>query len=146
MERIFPPKLQKGDEVRVIAPSKSLGVVGKEDVEQAIKVLQALGLKVTFGAHIYERDEHQTSSVESRLIDLHTAFSDKKVKLVLAAFGGFLFCLNTCSGFVEQAKGFEMEAIAGAVIGGTLLTGGVGNVIGSLFGVFNSQVHRPLTT
>lgn len=89
MERIFPPKLQKGDEVRVIAPSKSLGVVGKEDVEQAIKVLQALGLKVTFGAHIYERDEHQTSSVESRLIDLHTAFSDKKVKLVLAAFGGY---------------------------------------------------------
>ena len=28
-----------------------------------------------------------------------------------------------------------MEAIAAAVIGGTLLTGGVGNVIGSLFGV-----------
>ena len=38
-------------------------------------------------------------------------------------------------GFVEQAKGFEMDAIASSVIGGTLLTGGVGNVIGSLFGV-----------
>jgi len=48
---------------------------------------------------------------------------------------GFVFCLNTTGGFVEQAKGFEMEAIAAAVIGGTLLTGGVGNVIGSLFGV-----------
>ena len=41
--------------------------------------------------------------------------------------------MNTCSGFVEQAKGFEMDAIASSVIGGTLLTGGVGNVIGSLF-------------
>ncbi|MFA6846189.1 MAG: sugar ABC transporter permease YjfF [Sphaerochaetaceae bacterium] len=53
----------------------------------------------------------------------------------LCAIGGILFCLNTCSGFVEQARGFEMEAIAAAVIGGTLLTGGVGNVFGSLFGV-----------
>ncbi len=53
----------------------------------------------------------------------------------LCALGGFLFCLNTCAGFVEQAKGFEMEAIASAVIGGTLLSGGVGNVFGSLFGV-----------
>ena len=54
---------------------------------------------------------------------------------LLCSIGGFLFCLNTCAGFVEQAKGFEMEAIAGSVIGGTLLTGGVGNVFGSLFGV-----------
>jgi len=53
----------------------------------------------------------------------------------LAALAGFVFCLNTSGGFVEQAKGFEMEAIASSVIGGTLLTGGVGNVVGSLFGV-----------
>ncbi len=53
----------------------------------------------------------------------------------LAALAGFVFALNSCGGFVEQARGFEMEAIASAVIGGTLLTGGVGNVIGSLFGV-----------
>ena len=53
----------------------------------------------------------------------------------LASLGGLAFCLNTTSGFVEQAKGFEMEAIASAVIGGTLLTGGVGTVIGTFFGV-----------
>lgn len=53
----------------------------------------------------------------------------------LASLAGFVFCLNTSGGFVELAKGFEMEAIASSVIGGTLLTGGVGNVIGSLFGV-----------
>ena len=53
----------------------------------------------------------------------------------LCGVGGILFCLNTLGGFVEQAKGFEMDAIASSVIGGTLLTGGVGNVIGTLFGV-----------
>ena len=49
--------------------------------------------------------------------------------------GSILFCLNTLGRFVEQAKGFEMDAIASSVIGGTLLTGGVGNVFGTLFGV-----------
>lgn len=53
----------------------------------------------------------------------------------LASLAGFVFCLNTTAGFVEQARGFEMEAIASAVIGGTLLTGGVGTVVGTFFGV-----------
>ena len=45
------------------------------------------------------------------------------------------FCLNTMCGTPTQATGLEMDAISSAVIGGTLLTGGVGNVIGTLFGV-----------
>ena len=53
----------------------------------------------------------------------------------LASLAGLVFCLNTTSGFVEQARGFEMDAIASAVIGGTLLTGGVGTVVGTFFGV-----------
>lgn len=66
----------------------------------------------------------------------------KKIKLkayILSSFltsiGGICFCLNTMAGTTQQASGLEMDAISSAVIGGTLLTGGVGNVIGSLFGV-----------
>lgn len=66
----------------------------------------------------------------------------KKVKLkaymlssFLASIGGICYCLNTMCGTTTQASGLEMDAISSAVIGGTLLTGGVGNVIGSLFGV-----------
>lgn len=66
----------------------------------------------------------------------------KKIKLkayVLSSFlcsiGGICYCMNTMSGNVQQATGLEMDAIASSVIGGTLLTGGVGNVIGSFFGV-----------
>ena len=54
---------------------------------------------------------------------------------VLCSIGGILYCLNTQKGYVQQAKGLEMDAIAAAVIGGTLLTGGVGNVWGTLIGV-----------
>ena len=53
----------------------------------------------------------------------------------LCSIGGVCYCLNTMAGSVTQALGLEMDAISSAVIGGTLLTGGVGNVIGSFFGV-----------
>ncbi len=53
----------------------------------------------------------------------------------LCSIGGICYCLNTMAGSVTQAAGLEMDAISSAVIGGTLLTGGVGNVIGSFFGV-----------
>jgi simple sugar transport system permease protein len=74
----------------------------------------------------------------SRMMGLNV----KRIKLkayvlssVLCSIGGIAYCLNTMSGSVQQATGLEMQAIAAAVIGGTLLTGGVGNVIGSFFGV-----------
>ena len=54
---------------------------------------------------------------------------------VLASIGGICYCLNTMAGSVSQALGLEMDAISSAVIGGTLLTGGVGNVFGSFFGL-----------
>ncbi|MDR0284158.1 MAG: sugar ABC transporter permease YjfF [Propionibacteriaceae bacterium] len=54
---------------------------------------------------------------------------------LLTAYGGFLFCLFSTGGAVEKAQGFEMQAIASSVIGGALLTGGVGNVLGSFVGV-----------
>lgn len=101
-----------------------------------VLVLIFLMLKYTkFGRSIYAIGGNEQSAL---LMGLNVRRTKLKVYILdgfLAAFGGFLFCLNTCSGFVEQAKGFEMEAIAGAVIGGTLLTGGVGNVFGSLAGV-----------
>ncbi len=53
----------------------------------------------------------------------------------LCSIGGICYCLNTMAGSVTQALGLEMDAISSAVIGGTLLTGGVGNVIGTFFGV-----------
>lgn len=55
--------------------------------------------------------------------------------------------MNSCAGFVEQAKGLEMDAISSAVIGGTLLSGGVGTPIGTLFGVLiKGNISSLITT
>lgn len=88
-----------------------------------------------FGRNVYAVGGSEQSALLMGLNVRRTKLQVYVINGFLAALAGFVFCLNTCGGFVEQARGFEMEAIAAAVIGGTLLTGGVGNVIGSLFGV-----------
>ncbi len=88
-----------------------------------------------FGRRFYAIGGSEQSSLLMGINIRRTRFIAYVISGFYCAIGGILFCLNTCSGFVEQAKGFEMDAIASAVIGGTLLTGGVGNVIGSFFGV-----------
>lgn len=101
-----------------------------------VLVLIFIMLKYTkFGRAIYAVGGNEQSALLMGLNVRKTKILVYVLNGFLTAFGGILFCLNTCAGFVEQAKGFEMEAIAAAVIGGTLLTGGVGNVFGSLFGV-----------
>ncbi len=59
---------------------------------------------------------------------------------LLAGIGGFLYLFHTRSGSVQQATGLEMDAIAASIIGGTLLTGGVGNIFGTVFGVLTSGI------
>lgn len=87
---IIPPKLKKGDTVRVIAPARSLGMSWIQAVkEKAIKSFELIGLKLTFGKHVNEVDEFDSSSIESRIEDLHDAFKDKNVKLVITVIGGF---------------------------------------------------------
>ncbi|MBU9851878.1 galactofuranose ABC transporter, permease protein YjfF [Rahnella aceris] len=53
----------------------------------------------------------------------------------LAVLSGIIFSLYTSAGYALAASGVELDAIASVVIGGTLLSGGVGTVLGSLFGV-----------
>ena len=53
----------------------------------------------------------------------------------LAALGGLLYAVYTLSGYAAAAQGLELDAIAAVVIGGTLLTGGVGFVEGTMVGV-----------
>ena len=55
----------------------------------------------------------------------------------LAGIGGFVYFLHVGSGSPSHAMGMEMNAIASSIIGGTMLTGGVGNIIGTFFGVLS---------
>ncbi len=53
----------------------------------------------------------------------------------LPALAGCVYALYTSSGNPTAGTMLELDAIAAAVIGGTLLTGGVGSIAGTLLGV-----------
>ena len=63
-----------------------------------------------------------------------------------AGIGGYLFFLHACSGSPLHAQGAEMNAIASSIIGGTLLSGGVGNIVGTLFGVLSLSTIKNIVT
>ena len=52
-----------------------------------------------------------------------------------SAFAGLVYCVYSSSGNPTAGTGMELDAIAAVVIGGTLLSGGVGYVAGTIFGV-----------
>lgn len=56
---------------------------------------------------------------------------------ILAGIGGYIYFLHVGSGSASHASGMEMNAIASSIIGGTLLTGGVGNLFGTFIGVLS---------
>ena len=88
-----------------------------------------------FGRTIYAIGNNEQSA---KLMGLPVA----RTKLIVYSFGGFcsalggiVFSISLLSGYGGYAPGMEMDAISSVVIGGTLLTGGIGHVIGTLFGV-----------
>ena len=88
-----------------------------------------------FGRTVYAIGNSEQSAM---LMGLPVA----RTKIAVYAFGGFcsalagiVFSISLLSGYGGYAPGMELDAIASVVIGGTMLTGGVGNVIGTLFGV-----------
>lgn len=86
---MIPDKLDFGDEIRVIAPSRSLSIIYKDVYENALNTLVSKGFKVSFSKNSRELDETNSSSIESRVSDLHDAFTDKNVKAILTCIGGF---------------------------------------------------------
>lgn len=85
------PKLKKGDGVRVVAPARSLAMpwINDELKEIALQRFKELGLKLSFAKHVNEIDNFNSSSIKSRVSDLHDAFADKSIKLIITVIGGF---------------------------------------------------------
>lgn len=86
---MIPNKLEYGDEIRVIAPSRSLSKVREDIYDRALDYLTSQGFNVTFSKNCRECDEFNSSSIQSRVDDIHEAFADKNVKMIITCIGGF---------------------------------------------------------
>ncbi|WP_321843441.1 galactofuranose ABC transporter, permease protein YjfF [Paraburkholderia bannensis] len=88
-----------------------------------------------FGRNVYAIGGNERSALLMGLPVARTKIGVYALSGFCSALGGVVFTLYVLSGYGLQAQGMELDAIAATVIGGTLLTGGVGYVIGSVFGV-----------
>ncbi|GAA4929873.1 LD-carboxypeptidase [Nonomuraea thailandensis] len=90
MDMTYPRKLTRGDVVRVVAPSRSRAMVTEHDHTGLIEARFAeLGLTLTYGRHVDERDAFDSSAVASRVADLHDAFADPSVAAIITVIGGY---------------------------------------------------------
>ena len=88
-----------------------------------------------FGRTVYAVGGNQQSAVLMGLRVGRTKVAVYGISGLCSAISGLLFAFYSLSGYSLSAVGTELDAIAAAVIGGTLLSGGVGLIVGSLLGV-----------
>lgn len=87
---LIPARLQQNDEIRIIAPSRTLDCVGGFAANQiAQEKLTQMGFKVTFGNYVSGMTLDGTNSISERIEDIHAAFSDPNVKAIQTVIGGF---------------------------------------------------------
>ncbi len=97
-----------------------------------------------FGRTVYAIGGNEQSAVLMGLPVRSTVIGVYTLSGFCSALGGVVFTFYMLSGYGLHAVGLELDAIAAVVIGGTLLTGGVGYVIGTLFGVLMLGVIQTL--
>lgn len=83
-------KLSPNSHIRILSPSDSIARLGGFEANiSAKKALENLGFRVSFSEHYLESDMLNSSSIKSRVADLHAAFADESVDAILATIGGF---------------------------------------------------------
>ena len=82
-------KLKLGDEIRVIAPSRNLTEVRDVVHHHAVDFWRKEGFHLTFSKNSWEKGKFHSSSIASRVEDIHEAFRDPNVKMIISCLGGF---------------------------------------------------------
>jgi len=104
-------------------------------VAVAVVILMFLLLRYTkLGRGIYAVGGNRQSALMLGINVRSTVFWSYVISGLLSGLAGFVFLMHKPAGNASVAMRSEMDAIAASIIGGTLLTGGVGNVIGTFFG------------
>lgn len=99
-----------------------------------------------FGRALYAVGGNAQSALMLGINVKRTKFFAQLLCGILAGIGGFVYFLHVGSGSPSHATGEEMNAIASSIIGGTMLTGGVGNIVGTLFGVLSLSTIKNIVS
>lgn len=133
--RITVPKMGSYNKKGLYIPAYvEIGVL----VALAIVVILFLVLRYTkLGRAFYAVGGNKQSALMLGVNVKRTKFLSHVICGLMAGIGGYVYFLHVGSGAASHASGMEMNAIASSIIGGTMLSGGVGNIAGTLFGVLS---------
>ena len=92
-----------------------------------------------FGRTVYAIGNNEQSAMLMGLPVTRTKIGVYVFSGLCSALAGIVFSISLLAGYGQFATGMELDAIASVVIGGTSLFGGIGNVIGTPFGVLINQ-------
>ena len=135
LTRIYVPGMGTVNKKGIYVPAYvEIGVI----VALIIVILLFVVLRWTkLGRSFYAVGGNKQSALMLGINVQRTKFLSHMICSVLAGIGGYVYFLHVGSGSASHAMGMEMNAIASSIIGGTMLTGGVGNIVGTLFGVLS---------
>ncbi len=83
---ITPAKLNKGDKIGIIAPSRK---INPDEIKAAIQVFENWGLKVSLGRNLLEEDRQFSGTDNERAEDLQYMLDDPNIKAIICARGGY---------------------------------------------------------
>lgn len=85
---VIPDKLNYGDTIGIIAPSKPMVEEAIQMLKTGIKNIEGLGFQVKLGKNVFSNKLRYSASPEEKADDINTMFQDKEVKMILSACGG----------------------------------------------------------
>jgi muramoyltetrapeptide carboxypeptidase len=83
---IKAPRLKAHQVVGIIAPASP---ISKSEIRKGIQLIESFPLQVRLGTHAFQRSHYLAGSDQERVSDLHAMFSDREIKAILCARGGY---------------------------------------------------------
>ena len=83
---IQPPFLKQGDKVAIVSTARK---ITKDELSFAADILKKWGLEVSFGEHLFEKDNQFAGNDEMRTSDFQKALDNDSVKAIICARGGY---------------------------------------------------------
>ena len=149
----FMDILQKRIEMMWLGSPNKKGVIIPARMEYGVVIALVIVVlvflllrKMKLGRGFYAVGGNMQSALMLGVNVKKTRFMAHLICGILSGIAGFVFMMHTGAGNATNATAGEMNAIASSIIGGTLLTGGVGNVIGTFFGVLTLSTIKAIVT
>lgn len=130
------PVSQLNSDLRWLGNGYVLGIPAPVIIFVLIFILSWIVLnKTTFGRYVFAVGGNEKSARTSGINVDRVKIIVYTISGALAGIAGLILTARTGSAQTNAGAAYELDAIAAVVIGGTSMAGGIGTLVGTLFGV-----------